>query len=90
MDFIRISKPVKNDMIDIKPILIIEDDEIDRKVMLLYLESETPNIEIVESCDCVERFSEMAKLHFDCILLDYQLPDGDGVEFLQKLMLRDV
>ena len=86
----RILQPVKNDMTYIKSILTIEDDENDRKVMRRYLESETPDIEIVESCDCAEGFSEMAKLHFDCILLDYQVPDGDGIEFLQKLMLSDV
>ena len=73
-----------------KSILIIEDDEIDRKAMRRYLESETPDIEIVESHNCAEGFSEMAKKGFDCILLDYQLPDGDGIEFLQKLMLSDV
>jgi DNA-binding NarL/FixJ family response regulator len=44
---------------------------------------------IVESSDCAGGFSEMAKQEFDCIQLDYQLPDGDGIEFLQKLMLSD-
>ncbi len=77
-------------MTDIKSILIIEDDEIDRKAMRQYLKSETPDIEIVESHDCAGGFAEMAKQDFDCILLDYQLPDGDGIEFLQKLMLSDV
>ncbi len=77
-------------MTNIKSILVIEDDEIDRKAMRKYLESETPDIEIVESRDCAGGFSEMAKQEFDCILLDYQLPDGDGIEFLQKLMLSDV
>ncbi len=90
MDFVRISKSVRNDMTNLKSILIIEDDEIDRKAMRQYLKSETPDIEIVESHDCAGGFAEMAKQDFDCILLDYQLPDGDGIEFLQKLMLSDV
>jgi DNA-binding response OmpR family regulator len=81
---------VKNDMTNFKSILVIEDDEIDRKAMRRYLESETPDIEIVESHDCAGGLSELAKHNFDCILLDYQLPDGDGIEFLQKLMLSDV
>ncbi|MFT4580006.1 MAG: PAS domain S-box-containing protein [Nitrospinales bacterium] len=90
MDFVPIPKSVKNDMTNIKSILVIEDDELDRKAMRRYLESETPDIEIVESHDCAGGLSELAKHNFDCILLDYQLPDGDGIEFLQKLMLSDV
>jgi DNA-binding response OmpR family regulator len=85
-----VSFPIgKNDMTNIKSILIIEDDEIDRKALRRYLESERPDAEIVESHNCAEGFSAMAKKNFDCILLDYQLPDGDGIAFLQKLMLSD-
>ncbi len=77
-------------MTNIKSILIIEDDEIDRQVLRRYLESERKDAEIVETHTCAEGLSAMAKKEFDCILLDYRLPDGDGIEFLQKLMLSDV
>jgi two-component system, NarL family, sensor histidine kinase BarA len=77
-------------MTDIKSILIIEDDEIDRIALRRYLKSERPDAEIVESHSCAEGFSAMKKKVFDCILLDYQLPDGDGIELLQKLMLSDL
>jgi DNA-binding response OmpR family regulator len=76
-------------MTNIKSILIIEDDEVDRKALRRYLESERPDAEIVETHTCAEGLSVMAKKGFDCILLDYRLPDGDGIEFLQKLMLGD-
>jgi len=79
----------ENNMTNIKSILIIEDDEIDRKALCRYLKSERPDAEIVESDNCAEGLSAMAKKDFDCILLDYRLPDGDGIEFLQKLMLSD-
>jgi DNA-binding response OmpR family regulator len=76
-------------MTNIKSILIIEDDEVDRKALRRYVESERQDAEIVECHNCADGFSAMAKKDFDCILLDYQLPDGDGIEFLQKLMLSD-
>lgn len=74
-------------MTNVKTILIIEDDEVDRKVLCRYLKSERPDTDIVESHKCEEGFSAMKEKDFDCILLDYQLPDGDGIEFLQKMML---
>jgi DNA-binding response OmpR family regulator len=80
----------KNDMTNIKSILIIEDEEIDRIALRRYLTSEKPDVDIMESYNCADGFSAMTKNDFDCILLDYQLPDGDGIEFLQKLMLSDV
>jgi two-component system, NarL family, sensor histidine kinase BarA len=76
-------------MTNIKSILIIEDDEIDRMALRRYLKSERPDAEIVESHNCAEGFSALAEKEFDCILLDYHLPDGDGIELLQKLMLSD-
>jgi DNA-binding response OmpR family regulator len=77
-------------MTNIKSILVIEDDEIDRKALRRYLKSERSDAEIVESHSCADGFSAMEKQDFDCILLDYQLPDGDGIELLQKLMLSDL
>jgi PAS domain S-box-containing protein len=76
-------------MANIESVLIIEDDEIDRKALRRYLKSERPDAEIVESHNCADGFSAMEKRDFDCVLLDYQLPDGDGIEFLQKLTLND-
>jgi len=70
-------------------ILIIEDDHIDREAWSRYLKSERPHAEIIEATNCAEGFIQMEKKNFDCVLLDYQLPDGDGIQFLQKLMLGD-
>ena len=61
----------ENNMTNIKSILIIEDDEIDRKALRRYLESERQDAEVVETHNCAEGFSAMAKKDFDCILLDY-------------------
>lgn len=74
-------------MTDLESVLIIEDNEIDREAWTRYLKSERPDVEIVEANDCADGFSKMEKKKFDCILLDYQLPDSDGIQFLQKLLL---
>lgn len=68
-------------------ILIIDDDQVDREAWSRYLKSERPDAKILEAKNCAEGFSQMEKKNFDCVLLDYQLPDGDGIQFLQKLML---
>ncbi len=70
-----------------KSILIIDDNEIDREDWSRFLKSERPDAEIVEAVDCAEGYSQIEKKNFDCVLLDYQLPDGDGIQLLQKLML---
>ncbi len=74
-------------MADKSFILIIDDNKLDREAWSRYLKSERPSVEIVEANNCEEGFSEMEKKNFDCVLLDYHLPDGDGIQFLQKLLL---
>ncbi len=72
-----------------KSFLLVEDDAVDRKSIRKYLETEIENSEIIEVSDCAKALSEMESKKFECILLDYQLPDGDGIQFLKKLMLRE-
>lgn len=70
-----------------KSFLLIEDDREDRKAIRRILNTEMPGAEILEANSCTEGMSEMASKEFDCILLDYQLPDSDGIQFLNKLMM---
>lgn len=71
----------------IKSFLLIEDDSVDQKAIRRMLKIAMPGAEIVEASDCAKGLSEMQSRNFDCILLDYQLPDSDGIQFLQKLVL---
>jgi len=74
-------------MADKKSFLLIEDDAVDRKTLRRMLKIAKPEAEILEAGDCAKGLAEMESKKFDCILLDYQLPDSDGIQFLQKLML---
>ena len=70
-------------------ILIVEDDEADRKLLkrslaessLEFITHETSTAE-----DCL-RLLQVTKV--DCVILDYRLPEMDGIEFLRRLKVGD-
>jgi signal transduction histidine kinase/DNA-binding NarL/FixJ family response regulator len=67
-------------------ILIVDDSETDRLTYRRYLES-APQLgcQIVD-CELAEDALDLCDRHCpDVILLDYLLPDGDGIQFLQDL-----
>jgi signal transduction histidine kinase/DNA-binding NarL/FixJ family response regulator len=67
-------------------ILIVDDSEVDREAYCRYLMSARNfDCQIVDR-ESVESALELCKREFpDVILLDYLLPDADGLEFLREL-----
>ena len=67
-------------------ILIVDDSQEDRATFRRYLEKdETQSYVILEAETGTEGLA-LCRLHQpDCVLLDYQLPDVDGLEVLQRL-----
>lgn len=66
-------------------ILIIDDDKVDRTSLKRDLRNTKLVSEIVEAETAfagIERFKQES---FDCVLLDYNLPDKEGAEVLQEL-----
>lgn len=72
-------------MQDALKILIVEDDEVDRLAVIRVLKKYSANISITESASASETFDALKNDHFDCLLLDYGLPDCEGLELLQKV-----
>ena len=67
-------------------ILIIDDDKIDREAVKRYLKSPSHHQFTFHEAEMgVEALEIIRSRPFDCVFLDYLLPDMDGVSFLKKL-----
>ena len=67
-----------------KKILIIEDEEQIRRVLLRVLSDEDKNFDVKEAIDGKEGLSLLKKEKFDLILCDIKMPKMDGIEVLQE------
>lgn len=66
-------------------LLLIDDDELDRHMVVRALKQSFNAFEIEQSSCAAEGLQMAAKKHYDAILLDYCLPDQDGIEVLRAL-----
>jgi diguanylate cyclase (GGDEF)-like protein len=66
-------------------ILIIDDDEVDRKRARRSLTQAGWDGDVVQASSAIEARHLISEQVFDCILLDYQLPGTDGFELLVEL-----
>ncbi len=68
-------------------VLVIDDDIVDREAVRRYLSRGTnrsDNIQIQEAGTGREALYLLEQTKFDCVFLDYQLPDMDGITLLKK------
>jgi PAS domain S-box-containing protein len=67
-------------------LLIVEDAPTDRELYRrLLLKDPICNYELLEAGSVVDGLEYCRKISIDAILLDYKLPDGDGLKFLAAL-----
>ena len=64
-------------------ILVIEDEPEMMGLIKQFLEGE--NYIVEEACNFSSGLDKIVTFDYDCILLDIMLPDGNGLELLQKL-----
>ncbi len=64
-------------------ILIVEDNPEDREAYQRILKRSFADIEILEAESVRQGLALSATNDPDCILLDYQLPDGNGIDFIR-------
>ena len=70
-------------------VLIIEDERLDREIYMRYLQhSPTFQFDFAEADSAVAGIEASRTWAPDCILLDFNLPDMDGLEVLPKLAAR--
>jgi CheY-like chemotaxis protein len=67
-------------------VLIVDDSESDRVSYLRYLQSDSErSYRIIEAETLEEGLELWRSQHPDVVLLDINLPDGDGLEFLEAI-----
>jgi signal transduction histidine kinase len=67
-------------------ILVIDDDEVDRmRLARLLRQVSVRRFVIEEAFDKASGIARIQASNYDCVLLDFRLPDGDGIELLRDL-----
>lgn len=66
-------------------ILLVEDDEVDRMAVSRALKTTALSADIVAAIDCQSAIAILNQQRFDCVLMDYRLPDGDGLQLVQQI-----
>mgnify|MGYP005847153383 CR=1 FL=1 len=65
-------------------LLIVEDEEAIRRVLVKILKEDDSNYEIEEASDGVKAFEMIKNQDFDLVLCDIKMPKMDGIEVLEK------
>lgn len=66
-------------------ILLVEDDEVDRMAVSRALKTTGLSADIVAAIDCQSAIATLNQQSFDCVLMDYRLPDGDGLQLVEQI-----
>jgi len=72
-------------MEEIIKILVVEDDEVDRMAVSRALKKAGLFVEMVTVINCASAITTLNQQSFDCVILDYRLPDGDGLTLVKKI-----
>ncbi|AFY78255.1 MAG: response regulator [Hydrococcus sp. C42_A2020_068] len=72
-------------MKDTLKILIVDDDRVDRLALRRSLQKAGIRMELSEAGDARDAIALLQNTHFDCIFLDYLLPDRDGLGLIKEL-----
>ncbi len=66
-----------------KNVLVVEDNEIDSSQIAKILQDDHVNVSIAPTGE--RALEDINKTDYDCIILDYTLPDISGIELMQKV-----
>ena len=66
-------------------VLIIDDDDLDRMAVRRTLVATAPKVRIVEAESVSVGLATLVEFSFDCVILDFHLPDGTGLEVLTQV-----
>jgi CheY-like chemotaxis protein len=66
-------------------VMVVDDDRVDRLALMRALQQTEFDVTVEEADGVLAAIDLLAAEAFDCVLLDYNLPDGDGLTFLRGL-----
>ncbi len=66
-------------------VLVVDDDAVDRAAVRRVLARARLAARVDEAQGVLEAIERLTQTRFDCVLLDFNLPDGDGLTFLRGL-----
>lgn len=66
-------------------VLVVDDDVVDRMAVKRQIARTGVPVETREAEGVLEAIGRLSDAAFDCVLLDFNLPDGDGLTFLRGL-----
>lgn len=66
-------------------VLLVDDDQLDRMAVRRALLSTAPAVNIIEAEDLAGGMREVGAAPIDCLILDYHLPDGIGLDLLMHV-----
>ncbi len=66
-------------------ILVVDDDEVDRMAVRRALYQTGIKLELSEVGDCASAIAALKTNTYSCVFLDYFLPDGDGLSFINQV-----
>ncbi|PHJ63928.1 histidine kinase [Nostoc linckia z18] len=71
-------------------ILVVDDDEVDRMAVRRALTKAGVQMHLSEVSDGHDAFSVLSTTTYDCVFLDYRLPDQDGLTLIQNIRASDI
>ncbi len=69
-------------------VLLIEDDDVDRQMVRRLLDVSDLRLDLIEACTAAEANEYLADRSIDCMIVDYHLPDADGMAFIADVRAR--
>ncbi len=71
-------------------VLVVDDDEVDRMAVRRALLNAGVLIDLSEVDTCSEAIVQVHTNSYDCVFLDYRLPDGDGLTLISQLRAANI
>jgi ActR/RegA family two-component response regulator len=70
-------------------LLIVDDDEGDRKQLLRLVKRSALDCDCIEAATMAEALAISEQIRFDCVIVDYHLPQQNGLEGIVTMLRRD-